>query len=149
MAELALDHDQRDPLAGHLDRMRVPQLMRREAAAHTGRAGGVMELTADPGGRIRVSACATALDTEERAGRQCCARLEPRLEVRLCPAVHSDFATFIAFAVADEHGAAVGVEVGVVERERLADPRPARQSMTITPRSLRPSGPSPAARTPR
>ena len=30
VTELALDHDQRDPLTRHLYRMRVPQLMRRE-----------------------------------------------------------------------------------------------------------------------
>jgi hypothetical protein len=27
MTELALDHQQRDPLAGHLDGVRVPELM--------------------------------------------------------------------------------------------------------------------------
>ena len=41
MPELTLDHEQRDPLAGHLDRMGVPQLMRRERPTDTGREGGV------------------------------------------------------------------------------------------------------------
>ena len=85
LPELSLDHDQRDPLAGHLDRVRMPELVRREPAADTGRHGGVMELTADPGGRARASACWTAQDAEQRAGRQCCAQLEPRLEVLLIP----------------------------------------------------------------
>ena len=42
MPELALDHDQRDPLARHLDRMRVAQLMRREPPTHTRRDRGVV-----------------------------------------------------------------------------------------------------------
>jgi hypothetical protein len=35
MLELSLDHDQQDPLAGHLDGVRVPQLVWREARALT------------------------------------------------------------------------------------------------------------------
>ena len=35
VSELALDHDQRDPLAGHLDGVRVSQLVRRESAPHS------------------------------------------------------------------------------------------------------------------
>ena len=46
MPELALDDDQRHALAGHLDGMRVTELMRREALAHTGARGGVAELGA-------------------------------------------------------------------------------------------------------
>jgi hypothetical protein len=48
--------------------------------------------------------------------------------------------------VTDKQRAAVAIEVGLAERERLTDPQPARQSTTIRPRSLTPSGPSPAAR---
>jgi hypothetical protein len=36
VAELALDDDQRDTLAGHLDGMRVAELMRCEAPANSG-----------------------------------------------------------------------------------------------------------------
>lgn len=36
VAELALDNDQRDPLPRHLDRVRVPELMRSESAPHSG-----------------------------------------------------------------------------------------------------------------
>jgi hypothetical protein len=49
MAELALDHQQRDGLAGHLDRMRMPELEWREAAANPGGQRGVAQLAADPG----------------------------------------------------------------------------------------------------
>ena len=51
MCELPLDHDQRDPLAGHLDRVRVPELVRREPSTHTRPLSGVMQLGANPGGR--------------------------------------------------------------------------------------------------
>ena len=44
MAELALDDVQRDALAGHLDRVGVAQLMRSEAAAHTGLRGEQSQL---------------------------------------------------------------------------------------------------------
>jgi hypothetical protein len=44
--ELALDDDERDALMCHLDRVRMPQLVRREAAPDPSREGGVMELLA-------------------------------------------------------------------------------------------------------
>jgi hypothetical protein len=37
--ELSLDNDQRHTLVSHLDRMRMPQLVRREPAPNTGRQG--------------------------------------------------------------------------------------------------------------
>ena len=37
MPELGLDHRQRHPLPGELDRVRVTEPMRREPAPHTGR----------------------------------------------------------------------------------------------------------------
>jgi hypothetical protein len=40
VAELALDDEQRDTFAGHLDRVRVPQLVRRESTANAGRFRG-------------------------------------------------------------------------------------------------------------
>ena len=36
MSELALDHDERDALVRHLDRVSVPELVRREPAPDTG-----------------------------------------------------------------------------------------------------------------
>ncbi len=47
MPELALDHKQRDPLAGQLDRMRVAQLMRREPPTDTRCNGGVVQPSAN------------------------------------------------------------------------------------------------------
>jgi hypothetical protein len=46
MAELALDDDERDAFVGHLDRVRVPQLVRGEPATNTGESGGPSELLA-------------------------------------------------------------------------------------------------------
>jgi hypothetical protein len=42
MPELSLDHEQRDPLARHLHRVRVSKLVRREPASHPGYGGGVV-----------------------------------------------------------------------------------------------------------
>jgi hypothetical protein len=44
MSELALDHDQRHTLVGHLDRVSMTELMRREAATHASRGGGHAKL---------------------------------------------------------------------------------------------------------
>jgi hypothetical protein len=44
VSELPLDDDQRDAFAGHLDRVCVPQLVRREASANPGSRHGAPEL---------------------------------------------------------------------------------------------------------
>jgi len=44
--ELSLDHDERHAFVGHLDRVRVPQLVRSEPATNTGEGGGPSELLA-------------------------------------------------------------------------------------------------------
>jgi hypothetical protein len=46
MAELALDDDQGDALVHHLDRVRVPKLVRSETATDTGESGGPSKLLA-------------------------------------------------------------------------------------------------------
>ena len=57
-----------------------------------------------------------------------------------------DLAAPPALAAPHEQRSAARVEVGLGERERLADRRPARQSTTIRPRRRRPWTPSPACR---
>jgi hypothetical protein len=42
--ELALDDDERDAFVRHLDRVSMPELVRRKPALDTGLGGGVMEL---------------------------------------------------------------------------------------------------------
>jgi hypothetical protein len=49
MPELALDNEQRDPFARHLDRVGVPELVRREAAPDAGDFGCLVQLGADSG----------------------------------------------------------------------------------------------------
>ncbi len=83
-----------------------------------------MQLAADPGGRARPSACRTPQNAEQRAGRQVSAEPEPWFELRPGPAVHPDLTTLVTLAVPDEDAAAVGVQIGLVERERFADPQP-------------------------
>jgi hypothetical protein len=87
MTELALDHQQREPLAGHLDGVRVPELVRREPAADARSLGGATELAADPTdahGRPRVGprstqnrgelVAAPIHDRQSGAGADCCSR---------------------------------------------------------------------------
>ena len=83
-----------------------------------------MQLATDPGGRARPSARRTPQNAEQRAGRQGRAEREPRFEVRPAPAVHPDLAALVPLPVPDENGAAVGVQISLVERERFADPQP-------------------------
>ena len=70
MPELALDNEQRHPLARHLDRVRVAQLMRRKTPPDTGVGGGMVQLRADAGGRPR-AAGGRAAQYAELGGRAC------------------------------------------------------------------------------
>jgi hypothetical protein len=64
MAELALDHDQRDSLARHLNRVRVPQLMECEPATESGGNRGVVKLFTDADRGARPAACRPTHDAE-------------------------------------------------------------------------------------
>jgi len=61
------------------------------------------------------------------------------------PAVHADLATLVALAMADDHRSRASVEVGLGERERLADPQP-RNNSTISAHNRTPLAPAPAVR---
>jgi hypothetical protein len=50
MAELALDDQERDPVAGHLDRVRMSQLVGRESASDSGGQRRRMQLAPMPAG---------------------------------------------------------------------------------------------------
>jgi hypothetical protein len=121
MAELALDDDQRDTFAGHLDRVGVAQLVWCEAPAYTGRGGGAPELRA--GGRAcpGSATCRTVDDAEQRADGEFEAALEPGLEFLPPPVVHADLTPASALAAADEQRAASLVEIGLGERKRFLD----------------------------
>ena len=78
--EMALDDDQRDAFAGHLDRMGVVELVRREAAPHPGSGGGAPQLGAGRGRRPVAPARRTAEDAQQRTDRKLAPQLEPGLE---------------------------------------------------------------------
>jgi hypothetical protein len=124
MSQLAPDDDQRDLLVGQLDSVRMAQLMRRKSTPDARCGGGSSQLAAR--GRLLPSPAGgrTVNHAQQRADGQPDAQLLPGFELLPRPAVHPDLATVVAFAVADKHGAAAGVEVGLGERERLADPHP-------------------------
>jgi hypothetical protein len=124
MSQLALDDDQRDLLVGQLDSVRMAQLMRRKSTPDARRGGSSSQLAAR--GRLlpRPAGIRTVNHAQQRADGQPDAQPLPGFELLPRPAVHPDLATPVAFAVADKHGAAAGVEVGLSERERLADPHP-------------------------
>jgi hypothetical protein len=70
MSELALNDQQRDALARHLNGVRVAQLMGRGPSSHPGTSGCVIQLGTDPGRRPRPSAGQTAQDTEQATNRE-------------------------------------------------------------------------------
>ena len=111
MPELALDHDERDPFVGHLDRVRMPELMRRESAPHAGDGGRARELLAGRG-CLPMATCGRPMDhAQQRTNRQPGADLKPRVQLLPGPAVHSDFAAFAVFASADQDRAVLAVEI--------------------------------------
>jgi hypothetical protein len=123
VAELALDHDQRHALARHLDRVRVPQLVRREAPSHARLARHVAQLRARRGGRPGPPARCAVDDAEQRSDRQHHPRLEPGLKLLPRPVVHANLAAPATLAAPDQQRSATRVQVGLGERERLADPQ--------------------------
>jgi hypothetical protein len=116
--------EQRDPFAGDVGRGRMSELVWREPTPNTGHRCGVVQLGADSARRAWPPASRTAHNAEQPADRQFSPHFEPRVEVRPRPAIHSDPAALIALTVADKQRATDRVEVGLVERERLADPQP-------------------------
>jgi len=116
MPELALDDDQWDALVGHLDRVRMAQLVRSEA---TSNAGGHCEMA--QGGPSR--GCRPAPSgrrpihyAEQSADGQRQAHLYPLVEMLPAPGVHADLATAAALAAADEDAATGRIEVAFGER---------------------------------
>lgn len=118
MPELALDDIERHALAGHLNGVSVTKLMRGEAASHAGLNGEAAELC--PGGwRCHGRPQVGPLMTQKQ--RPDCAVLDPRSKLLLAPLVHTDLASPIALAVANEDGAARGIEVALGQAKRLGD----------------------------
>jgi hypothetical protein len=121
LAELALDDDQRDAFAGHLDRVGVAQLMWREATPHSCRGRRSTQLRACRCGRPVPSAHRAVDDAQKRTDRQPTPYVEPGLELLLSPGVHADLATAPALAAPDQDGAAALIKVAFRKHERILD----------------------------
>jgi hypothetical protein len=146
MAELSLDDEQRNALARHLDSVSVPELVRRKPATNAGGLGHATQLATDHSRGTGPAAGGAAQDAEQRADGQSRAQLQPGIELLPCPAIHSHLAPTAALAGANQDGAALAVKVGLGSASASLIRNPARHSTMITPRSLIPSGPSPAPR---
>jgi hypothetical protein len=121
--ELALDDDQRHAFAGHLDGVRVAQLVRREAPPHARVPGDAAQLCAGRA-RPRPPAGGAVYDAEQRPDRQLDARLEPRCELVPGPVVHPHLATAAPLAAAHEQRPRARIQIGLGERKRLVNAQP-------------------------
>src|SRR5688500_6860260 len=90
--------------------------------AHAGLAGDAAQLRAGGGGRPRPSPCRAVDDAEQRSDRQLDPRREPGRELLPRPVVHADLTAAAALAAPHQQRSATRVQVGLGERERLADP---------------------------
>jgi hypothetical protein len=144
--QLPLDHQERDTLAGHLDRVGVPELVRREPPTHARLGCRGAELNADPGRRSWPTACRAAQHTEQRPDRHGRADGEPGLEVLPRPAVHADLAPLPAFPRRTSTAPPAGSRSLSLRASASPIRRPARHRMTMIPRRRRPSRSSPALR---
>ena len=124
MTEMAWDHHQRYAFMSELDRVRVPQLVRREASSHSGGGRGVAKLSARGRDRPAPTARGTGDDAEQGADWQLEPGGQPWLQLLPGPVIHADLPPAAALAAPDQHGAPTRVEVGFGEGERLADPQP-------------------------
>ena len=122
MAELALDHHQRDAFVCHLDGVGVTQLVRGEAAAHAGSGGRSTQVGTRRGVRPVSSAGRSGHDAEQRADRKLHAYLEPRLQLLPAPRIHPHLTAPSSLPVANDQRPALRVEVGLPERKRFLNP---------------------------
>ena len=112
------------PFASHLDGVRVPQLVRREAPPDTGRDRRPAQVAAGGGAGPLTPTRRAGENAEERSDGKFDSRLEPGLQLGPAPRVHPDLAAPSALAATDQHGAAALIEIGLSERERLVDAQP-------------------------
>jgi len=112
VTELALDHIQGDAFAGHLDGVRVAQLVGREASAHTGLDGEPTQVSADCAGHPPPLAGWAFDDAEQPADRQLRSLAEPGTKLFPAPVVHADLAALAALAAPYQQRSATLVEIG-------------------------------------
>jgi hypothetical protein len=111
VAELPLDHVERHAFSSHLNSVRVPKLMRREATTHAGSDRELAKGFANSRGRPRATLRRTVDHAKQGPDAQGDAEAQPRVDLVPCPPIHADLASLAAFASADENRAAVLVEV--------------------------------------
>src|ERR671911_557425 len=90
---------------------------RRTPASRATRRSSVRAAAAAP----RPSARGAVDDAEQRSDRQLNAHVEPGRELFLGPVVHADLAAAAALAAPHQQRTATRVQVGLGDRERLAD----------------------------
>ena len=120
--ELPLDDDQWDALVGHFDRVRVPQLVRRESPSDACCGRGAVQLLAR-GRCFPTPSRGRSVDhAQQRADREPATDLEPWIQVVPRPAIHADLAATTALTATHQHRAACRIQVGFGEIQRLTDP---------------------------
>jgi hypothetical protein len=141
VSELALDDVQWHAFAQELERVRVTQLVGREAPANAGPGSA----TAQRGARRRCVPCPSAGapvdDAEQRTDWHLLARLQPRLKLLKTPVVHTDLAPAAALAARHKHRATPSVKVEFGQIQRFLDAQPsapehddqAARSRTVQP----------------
>src|SRR5829696_7896085 len=102
VSELALDDDERDAFAGHLDGGGVPQLVRREPASHSWRGGHAAQLGACRSGRPVPSERRAVDDAQQGTDWGPAPHVKPGLELLPAPGVHADLAAAAALAAPDQ-----------------------------------------------
>jgi hypothetical protein len=115
--------------------------VRRETPANACGRSRAAQLGTRGGGRPWSSSGRAVDDAEQRADRELEAHIDPTLQVLPGPLVHTDLAPAPALAAAHEQGPATVVEVRLVERERLVDPKPRspqHDDQTTQPASVAP-----------
>src|SRR4051794_5798387 len=103
MSQLALDDDQRDALARHLDDEGVAELVGCEAPPDASARRGVAQSLAGRGRRPAAAPGRAGERAEQRADRQPDADVEPLLQSLPGPVVYADFPAATALASADEN----------------------------------------------
>jgi len=118
---LALDDVKRHAFVSELDRVRVAELVRREASADTGAGGESAQHGARRSGVPGTPAGGAVDDAEQRADGHGAADGQPGFELFEAPVVHADFPAPAALAVTHEDRAAAAVEDELGEIERFLD----------------------------
>jgi hypothetical protein len=110
--------------AGHLDGVRVAQLVGREPAPHAAFDGEPAQMGTDRSRRPWPAAGRAFDHAEQPSDWQVCALAGPRSQLFPAPVVHADLAALAALAVTHEQRSATLVEVSLAEIERLSDAEP-------------------------